>query len=192
MRKIYTIISLVIILILLIACIMIFFISYETQRITAIEGKVYANSIAYNWSENATLISVRIASTIGSGGYFTDWYYKFIDTTIITNETECIQIKITYDGGQYITYNASIGPHTPIFDWRIDSNDAYEIALANEDIYSFMAHNPMVDGFFLSNASGIPTWYIDWTYDAGFDNPKWAEIQIDATTGEVLYVEADD
>lgn len=166
------------------------------EGITAIEGREIADQIALNWSENATLIRVSQGEESQEGRCFS-WFYTYSDSPVINNNTLEIGITVNTNSQTTVTEEGNISQFellngvSIISKWVFDSNEAYEIAIDNSEIASFMNHNPKTDGFFLVNETGNPTWFIDWTYDAGFDNPKWANIQIDANTGEVLYVEAD-
>ena len=161
------------------------------EGITALEGKVVAEEVAGNWCVNATLVGVRKSGNMNYQHEFSSWFYVYLDTTNNSRPHQCIEIKVNTTGYIISTYEDWSSPNIPIEYWNIDSNDAYEIATNNGEINSFLKHNPTVDSFSLSCGSGQSIWYIKWAYDAGFDNPKWAQIQIDANTGEVLYVEAD-
>lgn len=192
-KTILTIITILIVIIVIAATGTILLINNnESQGITAIEGEAIANPIAKNWNTSAVLIVASKGSNMEENGEFSLWYYKYINGPTIIDSSECLEIKVYSDGVTELRSNASIGDKTPINSWIIDSDEAYEISNSQNELVGFFNHNPMLDHMSLSNSSGIPTWYIDWAYDAGFDDPKWAQIQIDANTGEVLYVEVDD
>jgi len=159
------------------------------------ERKNIAKNIAHEVDENATLVYVIANEPISENGRCLSWRYTFSNLTQLNspNTYKAIKITLFWNETYFVRFNAtSPVENQPISDWNIDSDEAYTIALNNKEIKAFMAHDPGVYVFSLSNSSGTPTWYIDFTYDAGFDNPKWAEIRIDANTGEVLYVEVDD
>jgi len=170
----------------------------NNEFITAMEGKAIADEIALNWSANASFRGVRKAGEMNNDGTFSSWYYNYWTFTNASWGT-VLEIQVfaagTYEMeeiGTGLLINDSVNE---IKNWTIDSNEAYEIALSEPSINSFMAHNPLLDGFFLATPDTNLTtsvWHIEWFYDAGFDDPKWAEIKIDANTGEVLYVEVDD
>ena len=159
--------------------------------ITAMEGLDIANPLAKNWNTSAVLIVASKGSNMNGNGEFQLWYYLYTNTQNFTNTPQCLEIQVFSNGSYKLRYDAGIGDKRPINSYIIDSDKAYDIATAQSELKTFFIHNPMLDHMSLSNSSGTPSWYIDWAYDAGFDNPKWAEIQIDANTGEVLYVEAD-
>ena len=173
-------------------------------NISALEAKDIAYPIATNWNNNATLVNVR-GGGMNSEGYFSKWIFKYIepvDALMTVNETDCIEIKV-YSNGSYESWTGTtgtgvVGDEKMIISWTIDSCQAFEIAYENDNIHSFLRQNPSVYVFSLHNATWEghstqkPAWFIEWTYDAGFDDPKWAQILIDANTGEVLYVDVDD
>jgi len=191
--KILVVILIIVMLFSLFAYIQIKKDSNNRDGITALEGKSIADEVALNWSKNGTLIYVTNGGTIHDG-LCNAWDYVYIESPsmpLIANESNCIGIRVL-ENKSYVLGPGGIGNHKPINSWIIDSDKAIELALLNEDIKSFMTHHPSMYSFFLSNASGTPNWFIEWTYDAGFDNPKWAQIKIDANTGAVLYVDVDD
>ena len=193
-KKRIVVISLAIIIVIVVASIGIYLFKGEAsvEGITALEGRVSANSIAQEWNSSAHLVGVRMSGQ--HEGYADPICYTYTNSTLGQIPVFFYEVyynaNLTYEINTYTFYSPN-GEDTPIVNWTIDSNDAFDIAKDNPEIAQFLRHNPMVDGVQLSAQSGIPTWYILWTYDAGFDNPKSAQIKIDATTGEVLYVDAD-
>lgn len=167
------------------------------KGITAMEGKPIADEIARNWNANATLVSVREGGKMLSEGRFSSWYYVYYNSSIISRPMMCIEIKVYTDSrNETYTYELWSVEKMSIGGWTIDSDDAYKLATANDKIKAFFSkYSPYLDGFFLSASTytqNKSVWFIDWC-DPGFmDNPKWAKIEIDATTGEVLHVEADE
>ena len=181
----------IIVIILVIASIGIYLIGGGASGITAMEGREIADDVANNWSENATVITAKKAGEMQADGRFLTWDYMYINTEIITESTECIGIRIYSNGTFTVRDNASFGPYKPIISWNIDSNRAYEIAQENSAINTFLGRGPSLEAFFLGSSTEKPIWILEWC-DPGFmDDPKWAKIEIDANTGEVLYVEAD-
>jgi len=156
-----------------------------SNEITAKEGYTIAEQHAKNWSYNATLIYV-------TGNSQESFIFRFWDLT--NNTINCLEIKVYTNKSITTRFTKSLHDEYPISNWTLDSDEAYKIAMNDAEIESFMKHNPMLDSFFLASptSSGDSIWYIYWAYNAGIDDPKWAQIQIDATTGEVLYVEVDD
>jgi len=168
----------------------------ESKWITAMEGKDLADALASNWSKNATLIGVRLASGYEKNGCSKAWFYDYVNSSsIITGTADIIEIMVYYNKTAFVTgyfkQNTTYETIYPIRNWSIDSDEAYEIARNNDEIRRFLSNDPAVYVFSLHGSDSSPKWFIEWTYDAGFDNPRWASITIDATTGEVLHVEAD-
>jgi len=155
-----------------------------------------ADGIAKNWSHKYHVINVRV-SIEKSTKNEPDVIYTYTNTSVGEIPVYCLEISI-YEGGRYDTreyrWYSPNGEDKPLGNWSVDSKEAYEIMINNDKIKAFMDAYPnsKIDGgLMLSNVSGTPTWYIEMV-DWGFmDDPHWAKIQIDATTGEVLYVEAD-
>jgi len=179
----------VIVIILVISSIGIYLMGGGASGITAMEGREIADEIALNWSANATL--TRIQKGADMYGNFNGWGYSYFDEPIITNSTKCANIGIKTNGTTSIRISTVLGDRQPMGMWSIDSDVAYEIAKDNSAIKSFLLHRPVLDTFSLGNSTGTPTWYIEWGYNAWIDDPHWARIEIDANTGEVLFVEAD-
>ena len=174
----------VIVIILVIASIGIYLIGGGASGITAMEGREIAEQLALNWSDNATLVYV-------TGDPHQAIAYRYWNLT--NNTINCLEVTVYTNKVTETRYTRCLHDEYPICNWTIDSDEAYEIAMDNENINSFMAHYPTLDSFSLATPrlDNNSVWYIYWCYNAGFDDPKWAQIQIDATTGEVLYVEAD-
>ncbi len=155
-----------------------------------------SEKIAKNWSEQSHLVNVAVSiqKSPQNEPYV---IYTYTNTTVGDIPVYCLEISV-YDAERYDTreymWHSPNGEDKPIGNWSIDSKEAYEIAINNDKIKAFMGRYPNAEidgGLMLSNASGTPTWYIkmvDWGF---LDNPHTAEIQIDATTGNVLYVNAD-
>ncbi len=185
------IIVLLIVIILVIASLGIYLMGGGASGITAMEGREIADDIAKNWSINATLTGIQKSSNMDGDGRFNEWVYFYIDEIIITNTTKRAYIGINIDGTSSVRYSTVIVDCQPIGAFAIDSDKAYEIANDSSAIKSFLLHRPVLDIFSLGNSTGTPTWYIEWGYGSLIDGPQWARIEIDANTGEVLYVNAD-
>lgn len=191
-KKSKILLTLLVIVTLVIIGIFLSIIPDEKEAITAMDGKIVADEIASNWSVNATLVGVRKSGSANTQNQFQSWYYIYWDASNNSRPHKCIEIRINTTGYTEHTFEDWSSPNIPIENWNIDNDNAYEIAINNENIKSFLKHNPIIDGFSLSSGSNQAVWVIEWAYDAGIDDPKWARIEIDATTGEVLYVEVDD
>ena len=150
--------------------------------ITALEGRAQADEISKNWNPSAKLVHVMIMGETFFDGRSDKWGYSYSDGFAVT----------VFENGSYYSGELEAPPSViPVINWSTDSDEAYQIAQNNSAISRFLSHSPDVYGFFLSATTGEPVWYIEWTYDAGHGDYKWANIEINATTGEVLYVEAD-
>ena len=180
----------VIVIILVIASIGIYLIGGGASGITAREAIIIADEAALDWNDNATLLNCRKAGP-GRSGVFDGWFCKYVDTVEIIDSTECIEIMIYKNGSSIVRENASYGPYLPLGNWNLDSDEVYDIAIKRNEIKDFLNHYPMIDSFYLGNYTGTPIWVIEWAYNAFIDDPHWAKIEIDANTGEVLYVDAD-
>jgi len=165
--------------------------------ITAREGLALANGVAHEWNNDSVLVYVRDYGSFFEGEC-TAWYYIYYSPSsgrAINNWTtySLLFVDVYYDN-TYKTEEIQSSAEPPILNWTVDSDEAYSIAMKNKEIRAFMDEYPgaCVDIFSLhGREDGNPVWNIEWV-DWGFmDDPHWAKIQIDATTGEVFYVEAD-
>ena len=161
------------------------------EGLTAIEGKTIADDIAYEWNSSALLGSVRTIEYAKLDGLSDYWIYGylnpynysyFVDITVFASgETEVKHYNISLN----VSYDASK------WNWNIDSDDAYDIIISDPTIKQFKSKYG-VGSLEFSLGGSNPYWYVSLHASRLFDDPKSAEIQIDATTGEVLYVEVDD
>ena len=151
----------------------------SVEEITAKEGNNIANQAALNWSVNATLVYI-------AGNPQQAFAYRYWDLT--NNTSNCLEVTVYTNKTTEMRNTRCLRDEYPICNWTLDSDEVYEIAMANDNIKSFMNHNPTLDSFVLANPTlgSNSVWYIQWAYNAGIDDPKWAQIQIDATTGEVI------
>ena len=175
--------------------------SKNKKGITAMEGLPIANDIAHNWRKNATLFMVRAGSEMTDEGRFSRWIYTFCESSYVTNGTKYIDIEVSSNNSGKISQEFSVLPGTPPFlypitSWSISSEEAYNIAINNEKIDKFISrYSCYVDGFslYVDKYTHRIVWGISWMGSSGLipDDPHNAGIQIDATTGDVLYVNAD-
>ncbi len=185
---------LLIIAILILSAIMLIHSQTNNKGMTAMEAKTEADKIAFEWNTSATFMGCGPCGDVNSEGKADCWSFSYQDR-MDGNGTYEFNVKIYY-GGHYETevlwLNAPSSTQG-IENWTIDSDEAYSIAMKNEEIKSFMEryHGAHVDSFSLSGRQdGNPVWSIEWVDWGIWDDPHWAEIRMDATTGEVLYVEA--
>ncbi len=173
-----------------------YFIKSPTSHITAKGGLVKTKEILEERYRNDTwYLSYVIGSgSVNSEGKSTCWTYYV--TVNKSSYYEGLMIEV-YSNGTFKVVGPGQSDKPPaivINNWTIDSDEAYSTAMRNEKIKAFMNKydDADVDIFSLSSSgnSGHPVWTIEWV-DWGFmDDPHWAKIEIDATTGEVLYAEA--
>lgn len=171
--------------------------------ITAMDGKLIVDTLAHEWCDNATLYHIRKASEMVDDGTFSKWIFIYCDSQNISSNTTYIEIELCSNGSSRIIDEDIIGLSTPPFskpisNWTIDSDKAYEIAHSDEKIQSFFSnYDPVVDSFSLriDMDTQKTIWSIYWddtSSASSFENYHRASIEIDATTGEVIYVEVDD
>ena len=164
----------------------------SVEGITALDGYEIADEIAMDWNVNNSLESVRPAGILTDDGKFSAWNYAF--SVNINSTTQNSLIVVVNMTGDYTTEEG--GPHQvtyykEISNWTIDSDKAYEIFLNNEEIASFMNNNAFISNFILMNtSSGNSFWYIQ-SSDISDGTLRMANIEIDATIGEVLHVHVD-
>jgi len=164
------------------------------EKITAMNGKSMADKIAFEWNNSATFVGGGLCGEINNEGRATCWTFAY-QNNMNGNGTYEFNVKVYYNGEnktEILWLNAPTSTGR-IEEWTIDSDKAYSIALKNESIKAFLDKYPdaEVDLFSLSSGnSSHPVWTIAWV-DWGFwDDPHWAKIQIDATTGDVLSADA--
>ena len=170
---------------------------YQTEHgedkngITAMEAKAIADDVSLNWSKDATLVYVHGTRESQDNGKYMAWGFTYARSV---NSNISIGIHVFSNGSTYEEIRTRYSFQYAIYNWTVDSDKAYSIALKNENIKAFLGKYPdaEVESFSLSSSgnSSHPVWKIEWV-DWGFwDDPHWAKIQIDATSGEVLYAEA--
>ncbi len=196
-KKVITVLFIAIILAISAGALLSHHINDDPPTINEKDNLSIAKSVARNWSDSSHLINIIVSPEIVSSGmlYSKETRYTFTNTSVGDIPVYCLEITIHTNGSyifrEYKWYSPN-GEDNPLGNWSVTCTDAYEIAKNNEKIKAFMDAYPnsKIDGFMLSNVSGTPTWYIK-MFDWGlWDDPHSAEIKIDATTGEVLYVEA--
>lgn len=176
------IIASIIIIIIVIASIGIYLMKDGASGITALEGL----ESAIQHSNNGTLIYVQPAYGQFYEGTANGWVYYFsYDNSNVSNREVSV-----YRNGTIAFKNSTISGNLTgeIESWVIDSDEAYEISLANSQIRDFKGDFADI---ILHNSDNGPLWAIRWSNYGLFDNPSWASIEIDATTGEILYVHVD-
>jgi hypothetical protein len=170
--------------------------------ITAMEEKERADDLASDWNDDAILTGVGSMGEKNNIGGASGWCYMYISPSncfIEDNVThyDTAYIEIFYNGTSVIENNYREDSYYayPIDNWTIDSSQAHEIATNNSEINLYLQKYPNAGfGYMIKIWDAYPdctVWYImyqDWDiHDISIE----AGICIDANTGEVLYVEAD-
>ena len=153
------------------------------------------NDMAKNWSSTAYLVTIMVGGGYVECGEYhvTDMVYVYLDNTSISKEEICRGIEVIYEEGNLktrnITWSWSPEVGRPLGTWDITCIEAYRIAKKNKEVKKFLKTfpKPNVEGFMLSNESGIPIWWIEMVGGKN-DESYWANIGIDAITGEILYL----
>ena len=155
------------------------------EGITALEGY----EIAEMYSENGTLFHVQLPSVQIRDGLADGWKYSYGYYDNNGDITHNVAIYVFSNNTVLIRNSSGVGyPGGKITNWTIDSDEAYSIAMSDDRIKDFEGTLRYMN---LDYFDDKLTWYISWGKSGFLDDPKWANIEIDATTGEVLYVDVD-
>lgn len=170
--------------------------------ITAMEGKIISDNVATAWNEDAILTQVGSVGT-ERAGRASGWIYTYYSPSteqLMDDGMKYERAQILVYSNQTtledyaIRYSDEIGE--PIEDWNVDSPQAYDIAIDSAEISTFLhkyRNSDIASSIRVRQAYANTTvWHISWQDWGVMDNPHNAEIYIDANTGEVLYVRADD
>ncbi len=162
------------------------------KGITAMEGAKIANKNAEIWNSRASLVYVTGMGEIYSYGKCDKWRYTYSDNNPDLNLSKGFEV-IVFENGSSIEREIDHPPATHEIDsWKIDSTKALEIAKSSDNIRTYLEKHDdaYIESVVLTaNESGC-AWSISWMSWGFWDDPQSAVINIDATTGEVLYVEA--
>ena len=174
--------------------------SNDFDGITAKEGYSKALEEAYKWNQTAKVLLIRKNSEVISGKA-SEWRYEFgvIDEN---NKNDSIDIVVHEDGTIERSNPYWSGPYEfEIGKWEIDSDEAYNNAIKTPEIKNYLnkyGKSVHIDSFGLRTCAedveykNKTVWGIAWYGDVtGDEDYKGARIEIDANTGEVLYVKAD-
>ena len=197
-KHIGKILAIIFVLIIFSLCIFYFKgISDNEKGITALQGEDIADNIAKEWNQNATLAHVsRGTYEMYDGGKFESWYYVFFVNFTYPSSEKGLSIRVFSDGRVETSEMETAYEDYPLKNWTIDSDEAYSIAMKNEKMTEYMNRygDATVDSFYLtmpSENSPHPVWNIYFMAGGADLSPHNANISIDATTGEVIYVKAD-
>lgn len=175
----------------------------ETQLnkyFTAREGKVIADKNAKKWREDAILLSISaFEKDTNNDGRSTAWEYLYYSPSSENNEQDQQTYYDVYD----ILINKELDgfnkeaqlmvENSPLIDWKVDSNEAFEIAFDNETVKNFFIKYP--DASLISfkledidyNSENFAIWYITW--DGEQNNLLTRlEVEINATNGDFIKV----
>jgi len=173
------------------------------EEITALEGNEIADNIAQSWHQDSVLMGVGALvhqynffnyTADKNYGYAIGWKYAFYSPSTeieIGNQSMYQRLTVTVFSNATIETNETRESYIRSIDgWYIDSNDAYEIAQNNVGINDFNNRSPILMTFILTSDDSItPKWQIGWFYDTDSDIAQRIEININASTGEVLYID---
>ena len=167
-------------------------VSNEDRGISALDGLNVANERAREWNPDASLVYVT-GMGIYSNGKCDKWRYTYSDNAPDINMSKGFEIIVFWNGA----YEEREKDHPPatheIDKWNIDSTKALEIAKSSRHMRTYLEKHDdaYIESIVLTaNESGC-AWSISWMSGGFLDNPQTAVINIDATTGEVLYVDVD-
>ena len=176
----------------------------HSSGITAMEGSTVAESIAKSWHDDARLTQIgSLDSSEKIEGNAEGWIFTYYSP----NTEEIVADGVRYERAHIIVYanNTTSCSYAiryledigqTIENWTLDSSQAHQITLDNNEIHSFLKKYTHADiGYTLQIRDTYPdrpVWFISFLDMGIMDNPHSAEIYIDANTGEVLYVHADD
>ena len=187
MNKRYALISVILVVIIISSFIAFNTLLNKDKGITAKEGLEKAYEIARKWNKSAVLGSVRTIDSEHLDGKSSYWIYGFLNPY---NYSGFIDIKVYSSGKTEIhsySTNLNVSYDPALWEWNIDSPEAYEIAMKNPEVRN-SASKYSIDQIEFSLGGETPTWVISFT-DWGFlDDPHSIMVKIASNTGEVIYV----
>ena len=165
----------------------------EASGITAMEGKEIADNLAIEWNESAELVHVMGMGQKYENGKCEKWGYSYSNNnTYIFSKG--FTVTVFENGSFYIGELERPPSILSIKNWSIDSDKVVDIAKSNPNIEQWLntyRNDDPQSIFLIALTNDTVIWEIEWSNSGFMDDPKWAQIQIDATTGEVLFVDAD-
>ena len=172
----------------------------KEEGISAMEGEKIADNVAKNWHNDSVFVYLGSMNS-DKDGFAEKWYYVYYSpsTKVVENNTTRYEMAYIYIDSQHSTkidatfaVDSEIG--VPIKNWTLDSTDAAKIAKNNPTIKLYLDKHGNADtGYTLQITEKYPNqavWYITYVDMGFFDDPHNAEIYIDASTGNILFVEA--
>ena len=186
---------------------------YSYEDFSPLDGLAIADEMAAEVNPDAILILVQKGESYeyrynGFGEWWWKYYYQNISdplnysfsyfiVTLYQNQTSSI---LPGHGFPYheTVYNPNYPLEKGIENWTVDCDEALEIARKDETFADFNRRAPGLDIISMelyperASRTDNPMWHIDFegNYDDGFDGMYGTSgyVEIDATTGEVIYV----
>ena len=170
----------------------------DEEGMTAMEGMEIADDYAKNWSSNARFSSA--SGGVYDNGESSRWSYSYFAD--IDGNLSHMYIQVYRNGTieESVFSPSGLSNKTTLINWEIDSPEAMEIALNNESISTFaekygcesvvMSLRMIDTSDHVWKDSPDPIWEITWSDMGWFDDPRYAHIHINATTGEIIHVKA--
>ena len=169
---------------------------WNSRGMTAFEGKEYADETILSICRDGALVSVK-GRGIANDGRCTQWVFEYLSPS--NNKTYEISV---YDNGTVVSTSRDIADgrlSVEITDWTLDSTDAFDLAKKDIIFSRFRSENVEtigeiylryldieISGYYINQT----TWFFSLWSGALFDDPKSAEIYVDASNGEIVYVNA--
>ena len=174
----------------------------DAEGMSAQEAKNISDNIVQNI--NITLPLYRISATgsmynaypngeIDDSGNSSIWSFTYCKTNETTHVVELFEIFVFSNGSSRAVcenYSGAYFNVTPVNNWSIDSNEAFEIAKNNEAVKEFRStySGEYINVFALywDEECQREVWKLTWRYEGPLDNIEQVTILIDANTGNIL------
>lgn len=157
--------------------------------ITAKEGKLIADDVAKNWCHNASLSDIGLYYNITKNDW-DGWTYDYWNNSRVDFINSTITVIVNSNGDYFIEKRWLSISEFPIEDWVIDSDEAYEIAISQDEYKIIKEYDASIANFHLDYETGQYEGHkLIW-------NPWWdvndkaiylGRAEIDAMTGEVYF-----
>jgi len=172
-------------IVIIVASIGFYLIKTGPSYISAMERKTLADEIANNWNSSAFLIIVSSGGDSDENGRYSNWQYCYATSHDRANQTNEYSITIYSNGTTSIFEFDNPFGSDGINNWTIDSDEAYQIAIANESVQNMIHTNFTAGpGMQLYQNDNRTFWGISW------HDPRevtfFVIFRVDATTGELL------
>jgi len=167
------------------------------ERIAAHRAKEITDEYVSKLNESYIFVQVRSGS-VNEHGLAKYWFVVYSMEGNIGDLTDTIELKV-YSDGEVIEIPRSnsryVGDASQ--NWVIDSSEAVSISRSNSTVKRWLSEYDDGDieriGLGLNKEfSDNPIWVINWSSWGLFDDPKHLRVILDAHTGEVIEVDADE